>query len=210
MKKYYLYRHIRLDKNEPFYIGIGKVSSNIKNYSIDSEHYRRAYSNTNRNRYWKHVTQMTDYVVEILFESDNREIIIQKEIEFITLYGRKDLKQGSLVNMTSGGEGTIERSYSSETKIKMSTSAKRNITHDRKIKLINQLDKNHSTRGKFGKDHPRAFEIYQYDLDNNLIEVWDSMSDIQRELTFNISHISQCVNNKRKTAYKFKWSKSRI
>jgi hypothetical protein len=36
------------------------------------------------------------------------------------------------------------------------------------------------------------------------------MSDIQRELTFNISHISQCVNNKRKTAYKFKWSKSRI
>lgn len=24
--KYYLYRHIRLDKNEPFYIGIGSRS----------------------------------------------------------------------------------------------------------------------------------------------------------------------------------------
>ena len=28
--KYYLYRHIRLDTNEPFYIGIGKKLSNFK------------------------------------------------------------------------------------------------------------------------------------------------------------------------------------
>jgi hypothetical protein len=38
MKKYYLYRHIRLDKNEPFYIGIGKVLNEAKDYSIDSEY----------------------------------------------------------------------------------------------------------------------------------------------------------------------------
>ena len=29
----YLYRHIRLDKNEPFYIGIGKMSRILKEHT---------------------------------------------------------------------------------------------------------------------------------------------------------------------------------
>jgi len=39
---YYLYRHIRLDKDEPFYIGIG-TKANVKFKSFNSE-YRRAFS----------------------------------------------------------------------------------------------------------------------------------------------------------------------
>lgn len=38
----YVYRHIRLDKNEPFYIGIG---SDIN--------YQRAYNYQRRTKYWK-------------------------------------------------------------------------------------------------------------------------------------------------------------
>jgi hypothetical protein len=41
----YLYRHIRLDKNVPFYVGIGKSDLN----------FNRAYSNKNRNTYWKNI-----------------------------------------------------------------------------------------------------------------------------------------------------------
>lgn len=44
--KYYLYRHIRPDKNEPFYIGVGTFKPNTKNYK--AEHYR-AYEIKNRN-----------------------------------------------------------------------------------------------------------------------------------------------------------------
>ena len=40
----YLYRHIRLDKNEPFYIGIGS-----------DEQYGRANSKHNRNKLWNGV-----------------------------------------------------------------------------------------------------------------------------------------------------------
>ena len=36
------------------------------------------------------------------------------------------------------------------------------------------------------------------------------MSDIKRILNFNISHISLCINNKKTTAYKFKWFRERI
>jgi hypothetical protein len=52
----YLYRHIRLDKNEPFYIGIG--------YNINKK-YKRAHEVINRNQYWKNITSKTQYKVEI-------------------------------------------------------------------------------------------------------------------------------------------------
>lgn len=48
---YYLYRHIRLDTNVPFYIGIGtyKSTSKYKNK------YNRAFTHNKRNQYWKNV-----------------------------------------------------------------------------------------------------------------------------------------------------------
>jgi len=105
--KYYLYRHIRLDKNEPFYIGIG--SKKDKNFYAYSSEYERAYTNTSRSTFWKNITSKTDYEVEILLESDDYEFIKQKEIEFIALYKRLDCCQGLLVNLTDGGEGSSGR-----------------------------------------------------------------------------------------------------
>lgn len=93
----YLYRHIRLDTNEPFYIGISKSNSD----------YKRANSKLQRSDFWKNITSITEYEVEILLESDDYEFIKQKEIEFIKLYGRRDLNLGTLTNLTDGGEGNL-------------------------------------------------------------------------------------------------------
>ena len=87
--KYYLYRHIRLDKNEPFYIGVG-TKVNKKSFLKVTSEYVRAYSKTRRNKIWIDIVSKTDYEVEILLESDNYEFIKQKEIEFIALYGRRN------------------------------------------------------------------------------------------------------------------------
>ena len=106
MENYYLYRHIRLDKNEPFYVGIGTTENKYLNTKASSKRYARAYSKK-RSKYWKNIITKTDYEVEILLESDDYEFIKQKEIEFIALYGRRDLGKGTLVNMTDGGEGTL-------------------------------------------------------------------------------------------------------
>jgi group I intron endonuclease len=106
-----LYRHIRLDKNEPFYIGIGK---NVK----------RAYSYQSRNIHWKRIINLIEYEVEILFDDLTWEEACIKEQEFIKLYGRQDLGLGPLVNMTDGGEGTIGHKPSEETKKKLSESRK--------------------------------------------------------------------------------------
>lgn len=111
MLKHYLYRHIRLDKNEPFYIGIGKKLSVFNNHFSE---YKRAYEKTNRNKYWKNVVSKTDYEVEIILEADDYDFIKQKEIEFINLYKRLDCCEGTLVNMTDGGDGSIGRKWTDE------------------------------------------------------------------------------------------------
>ena len=98
---YYLYRHIRLDKNEIFYIGIGTFSAQDKKYNT----YTRAYSKANRSKLWNIIFNKTKYEIEIVLESDNLLFIKDKEIEFIKIYGRIDLKTGTLVNLTDGGDG---------------------------------------------------------------------------------------------------------
>jgi hypothetical protein len=104
-----VYRHIRLDKNEPFYIGIGKTE-------------KRAYETIKRNKYWSNIVNNTKYEIEILFNDITWEMAKDKEREFIKLYGRCDINNGILCNLTDGGDGTINRKHTQETKLKMSKS----------------------------------------------------------------------------------------
>ena len=94
----YVYRHIRLDKNEVFYIGIGS--------DVDGN-YLRSTSMLNRNVHWHNIVNLTKYDVEILFDDLTWQEACIKEKEFIALYGRRDLGLGTLVNLTDGGEGSF-------------------------------------------------------------------------------------------------------
>ena len=107
----YLYRHIRLDKNEPFYIGIGKESN-----------YGRAYDKSERTSFWKNIVAKTEYRVDIVLDDLTWEEACLKEKEFIKLYGRKTSEGGRLCNLTDGGEGAFGRVLSQETKDKISKS----------------------------------------------------------------------------------------
>ena len=90
-----VYRHIRLDKNMPFYIGISKNN-------------RRPYTKHGRNDYWNNIVNLTDYEVEILFDDIDEDFAKKKEIEFIKLYGRKDIGTGILCNLTDGGDSCLK------------------------------------------------------------------------------------------------------
>ena len=55
-----------------------------------------------------------------MLEDLNKEEAIKKEIEFIKLYGRINLKTGVLANLTDGGEGSQNIIYDrSKNKIKV-------------------------------------------------------------------------------------------
>jgi len=125
MGNWYVYRHIRLDKNEPFYIGIGSTKD-----------YKRAYSKISRNKIWKSIIDKTDYEVEILFDNLTKEEAIKKEVEFIKIYGRKN--DGRILsNQTNGGEGIFGRENIEEWKINLKK-AIANRSNERK-KEINAL-----------------------------------------------------------------------
>jgi hypothetical protein len=92
----YLYKHIRKDNGDVFYVGIGLNSE---------DNYKRAYDFKNRNRIWYSIIKKTDFSVEILFDGLSSEEIYLKEIELIKFYGRKIDRTGTLCNLTEGGEG---------------------------------------------------------------------------------------------------------
>jgi len=78
--KFYLYRWIMVDKNIPFYIGVGTKSNNYE--------YSRAANTGCRSIFFKNIINKTDCYWEILIESDNRDFIFEKEKEFInSFYG---------------------------------------------------------------------------------------------------------------------------
>jgi hypothetical protein len=122
----YLYRHIRLDKNEPFYIGIGS----------DSNLYR-AYVKNGRNKIWSDIYNNTDVEIEILLNDLSWEQAKEKEKEFISLYGRIDNNTGTLANLTNGGAGMLGFRFSENARKNMSIAQKNKptVTEETRNKL---------------------------------------------------------------------------
>lgn len=110
----HVYRHIRLDKNEPFYIGIGMDDLGKRAYDKKAR----------RSEWWNRIANKHEYVVEILFQNVSIEFAKEKEKEFIALYGRIDLGTGTLCNLTNGGDGINGWKATSETINKMKKAAK--------------------------------------------------------------------------------------
>jgi len=103
----YVYRHIRLDKNQPFYIGIGSDDKYTRANELRSKR---------RNPLWNRICLKTKVEVEIILDDLTWEDACKKEIEFIKLYGRLDNKTGILTNLTDGGDGSLGIIFSEEKK----------------------------------------------------------------------------------------------
>lgn len=87
---YYVYEWIRLDTNEPFYVGKGKG--------------RRCYRLTRKyNKCFDDIVKTVDVAVNILHENLKEEMALGLEIYYIWLY--RDIIGYDLVNITDGGEG---------------------------------------------------------------------------------------------------------
>ena len=223
----YVYRHIRLDTNMPFYIGISNTN----------DEYKRAYSTYYRSTQWKRITNKSKFEVEILIEELTWEEAQVKEREFISLYGRRDLKTGTLCNLTNGGEGFDGYKLSDAARQKMSKSQKGNtnwknrvVTDEmrRRISLANTGKKrteeqklykrlkysgvNSANYGqKYSEERKRKISeskykrpILQYDIDGNFIKEWSSKKECAKN-GFNEANIWKCCNGLGKTHRKCIW-----
>lgn len=191
---YYLYRHIRTDKNTVFYIGISKKYRGSSHNRI----YARAYSTNKRNLFWKSIIKQTPYRVEIILESDSHSFIITKEKEFIKLYGRQDLNTGILCNLTNGGEETANKSIQSIAK--QLETAKTNGSYEL---MVDRMRKYAPKKGL--KSYLSAKMVFVYDLTGKYLESFNSITDCSLKYPAAIQNI-HLANKNRQTCNGFIYS----
>ena len=68
---------------------------------------------------------------------------------------------------------------------------------------------NHPMYGRTGEENPNSIKIVQYDKQGNFIKVWNSSTDVQRELGINNSHILECCKWHECGCNKEEWFKVR-
>jgi hypothetical protein len=206
----YLYRHIRLDTNKPFYIGIG---------SDTKGKYTRAHQKTNRNTDWYSIVKQTPYKVEIMLDNLPSNQLYESEKFFINYYG-KIQDGGLLVNKSSGGKfGKLGTKDSAETRFKKSLAAqqpktecwKQSQSMSRKGKSRGKLpwlenNKERSTKiskALLGNTNRKKKPILQLDRDNNIINEYNSITEAF-SLT-KIKGIGNVLTNRAKTAGGYIW-----
>jgi hypothetical protein len=183
----YVYKHIRKDTNEVFYIGIGT----LKNH-------KRVNSLLNRNNHWLNISKKVGYYSEIIADNITWEYACELEKYWISYYGRLDQKKGNLVNLTDGGEGTFGVIHSIETRKKQSVA---------KIGDKNPFfNKKRESHTKWLLDnHPNKKSILQFDKNGSFIKEWESARKVYQILNIEYKNISACCYGKRKTAGGYIW-----
>lgn len=91
MNNYYVYEFIRLDTNEPFYVGMG--------------HKNRWKDLKKRNEYFKRIVKKYFVAVNILHNNLDRQTAFGLECYYIWLY--RDIIGYEMCNIADGGEGCV-------------------------------------------------------------------------------------------------------
>ena len=185
-----VYIHIRPDINEPFYVGKGIPGREIRTCG--------------RNQYWHNIVNKNNGVFKskILFEglSEEEALLKEREIEL-----ELQNKGYILANIIECGvkAGTTGMKHSEESKRKISERLKGHISPNKGKKQSKETcdKKSKSMMGVMNKS------ILQYDLQDNLIKEWPSISEAYLSLNKKITNgcINLACKGKIKTAFGYKW-----
>lgn len=159
-----VYRHID-NNNKVFYIGIGKNES-------------RAFDYHHRSNFWKRYSKKHGVNTEVIIENISFDDAKELEMLLISEYGRKDLKNGNLVNMTDGGEGSLNRIQGENEKEKranslrgkkrtieqrktMSDARKGIVFSEEHLKNLSESHKGNCSANAFKVKHIETKEVYR-------------------------------------------------
>jgi group I intron endonuclease len=160
MDKYYVYVLMDSSKKgnyiygnysfnyEPFYIGKG-TGNRINDTIYDKSPFKR-------NKINKLKQNNIDIKREIIIDNLSDEEAKNYEKELINIIGRRNLNEGTLVNLTDGGDGRVNSKPSEETKKKISDTKKAmNITFKHSYETIEQMKKKQKgeNNGFYGLTH---------------------------------------------------------
>ena len=198
-----VYNHKVKGTNNIFYVGIGKNRN-------------RAFSKSGRNKDWHNIVNKYGYDVEIthtdLIYIDS--LLIERYL--IDIYKRIGV---NLVNKTAGGQGSLNRIVSQETRDKISKAHKgRKQSEEQKAKYKNRKP----NRAMLNKKHKQStIDILKMkraghlnsasrkviDLSNN--QIYLTMKDAAKAYGIYYTQLSQMLNGKRNNKTKLKFYEER-
>ena len=203
----FVYIHKRKDNNEVFYVGRG-----TNKY--------RPYSKANRNKYWHNIVNKAGYTVEIVADNLSWEEAGILETELIKQYGRKDMNEGTLVNMSDGGEGNCrgrtrtgmphleetKKEISNSNKGKKHTEETKNILREKSKGNKNMLGKKHSkeTKEKISK----AFKGKKLS-DEHVEKIRNAVSNMSQDTKDKISNTLKGIVRSEETRRKMSEARKR-
>lgn len=211
--RYYIYRHVTAKNPHVFYIGLGSRTTQDLKFSTYTRAYRK-----DRTTQWKRVVKKYGYEVEILVETNDRDFCVAKEIEFIKLYGRKDKREGTLINHTDGGEfGALGRMYkpSKESIEKMRKSMiGKKMPEEFGKNVSKRMKGNHyragfrhsiKTQAKISKTRQKP--IYVYSLSGQFVQKFESVKQTANKFKVHETTIISCAKGKQKQTkgYQFRY-----
>lgn len=214
--RYYIYRHIRPDTAQVFYVGLGSYG--------EKKNYQRAHSIKNRNKHWKNIVNKCEgiFKVEIMVDNLSKENAVIEECRFIKLYGRKDLDKGYLCNMTDGGEGVKELSEESRKMISNKRLGVKNPMYGKNLSKEALLKKSVAMSGKNNHNFGKALPDYQKEInrkaqtgrkdsgstilnrcknlkkevvDTTLNIMYDSIQDVANQYGYSCSHMTRLIKS---------------
>ena len=209
---YLVYKHTC--PSGKIYIGITKQSPNKRWLNGLGYEHNDYFFKAIKKYGWKNIKH------EILFNNLTEKEAKIKEIELISFFKSNDRKYG--YNITNGGDGVHGFKHTEETLSKIHNLYQKGCTpwnkgkttslEVRKKQSIAHKGKPSHLKGcKLSKEHIEKHakavskKTYQYDLEGNLIRVWNSVKEASEELKIGTSGISDCCNGKRKTNHGFIW-----
>jgi hypothetical protein len=212
---WYVYQHIRLDKNEIFYIGIG----NKRNYARAFE-----FREDKRNNIWWRIYNKSEIKVEIVYENLSKFEASNREKELIKKIGRIDLNEGTLSNLTDGGDGIWNAIRSEHTRKLLSESKMGEKNHqfgkkqsseliEKRFRNIKGSKRSEETKkrqsiGSIASGQAKKVNVYVYET-NEFVGTFYAISEACRFLGFHSLNgkASLVANGKRRQVkgYVFKY-----
>lgn len=166
MNEYYVYVHLNPKTKEIFYVGIGKGN--------------RAWNQwAGRNKFWENYVNKHGFEVELISENLTRKQAEKIEISLIAELGRRQIDEGgTLVNRSSGGEGSTGYTHTEEFKQKLSEDRKGKCT--RKERQLSKETKEKISKSLVGREITWGKSILQFDKKGNFIAEYESLNEAKR------------------------------
>jgi len=198
---------------EPFYIGKGckeRVNAHFYPSNLKIKNYKN-------NKIVKLLKNGNHPLSEILISNLNESDSYSLENNLVNLIGRRNIKTGPLCNLTDGGKGALnlqlfkkrkkvyqfDKEYNLLNEYQSITEASKEnglFTSDISKCCLNKSNTHGGFFWSFKKEdnkfitHKKSRKIHQYNLNGNLINEFNSITEASNKLNINNSLISRCCS----------------